>query len=184
MSTFDDLFDEMDRVFKGTPAILRDVEAMLDKEGFVSATNDSGVLAEKSNSVESPTWWYPGWVARAFIPKGQSLPECPLLVVSVLVRNRPGDDMKHLSVPLVTAGIWRFPDSKASDTWFKWVGKAWSWKDPAELSGVFRTITLSDPGAKGEVAAWDLMHVRTSAIVESQIVGGLIEQYRDGSGDS
>jgi hypothetical protein len=133
MSNWVDLFSQIELAYTQVAQLLRGADGLMEKRGFSNLVERKGVAIEGSTSLDRPSWWFPGWVGRFYQP-AHSNSEHHILHVGVLLYKRTYDDIQPLEEPVVTAGIWTFPQENRN--WKYWMMKEWAICSPLPDYGI------------------------------------------------
>ena len=134
MSDWNEFFGSLERFYTQVARLLRDADGMLDEHGLRSPKGkEKNVGMQGGAQLATPSFWFPGWLSRHYVEAGDEAIAVPRWYVAVLAYGRARDnDIKDLTCPVVTAGVWTFEKSEA---WYYWLSKAWCWGDPRPVDG-------------------------------------------------
>jgi hypothetical protein len=122
MSTWQDLFAELRRLYGSVSELLLDSERLLDKAGFsIAHPKGRQIGISRSGAIDEPELWAPQWIARFFKHEGVASRKAPMLYVACILSDGGGTDYKLPGdgEPVLTAGILRHRSEVASE---------WDWR--------------------------------------------------------
>ena len=173
------LFAEVERVYAETAKVLREAEGLLDHAGFVRPEGENAIESQLSASLSKPSWWFPGWVARLYVPRSKSATQ-QLLYVGVYLHNRKGDDLGKLDEAAIGGGAWRFTNAPPK-SYPAWLAKGWAWRPKGEPYGSIANRSITDPhyAARGRCVGVRLSTVTSPESLHEHIITPLVEIAND-----
>lgn len=168
MSAWNQLFDEVDRVFRETSQLLKDADALLAERGYVcchSSLNQVGM--QISGSIAKPGQWYPRWVVRFYArEEDASVCQGPLGFFAVFFSDeaKQGDWAcnPRIEEPLVVVGGIEGNPGKPIE-WDYWMCKWWFWTEDGDVGGRVSEIKPEE----NKQSSWS--RIQTFAIALSAI---------------
>jgi hypothetical protein len=169
------LFSEVERVYIETAKVLREADGLLDHAGFDRPDGENAVERQVSASPSNPSWWFPGWLGRFYVPRATgATPQ--LLYVAVYLYNRKGDDAHKPDEAVIAGGVWRFIKTPPK-TYPSWLAKGWAWGPKAEPYGVVGERTVNGHGcdAKGRCVGVALSTVTSPESLSQHVIEPLVK---------
>ncbi len=168
MSTWNQFFDELDRIFRQTAQLLKDGDALLGEQGYACVNGTPNYVGtESSSSIQKPGQWYPRWMVRFYAgEEGASKEVMAFLAVFLSDEASKGDWVcsPRIEEPLVVAGVIEGHPGREIK-WDYWTCKWWFWSQGAEVGGKVVQVEPDLPTKD----SWKRMH--TFAIPLSKIDG-------------